>query len=188
MERPTKTQCTPKSMQDAIRDSVIPLTYPKKVINMPSICGAEIYMADKDLFGIFDKEKHNSVLVSKGITSQGTGSGIHQQYSIIHGGSYFTKFCVFSDAESAEFMINGEVITRFVNLKAYVWYWFFEGPINSWAAPYGQRFLDVKYKQDENVIGSRQCAIKVIYISCDDKTLADAIEIGYTNYEKTLKE
>jgi len=188
MERPLKTHRTSKQMEQAIRDSLLPLTYPEQVINCPSVSGAEFYMAEKDLPGIFDKEKHNSVLVAKGIMSQGTREGIHQQYSIVHGGEYFTKFCVFSDAETATFSINGKVITKFVNLEAYVWYDFFECPINSWTAPYGQRFLNVTYKHVENVIGARQCAIKIVYVSCNDKTRAETIQVGHTNYEKTLKQ
>jgi hypothetical protein len=184
MERPNKTQRVNVPMEQAIHDSLLPLTYPEQVINYPSVCGAEFYMAETDLPGIFDKEKHNSVLVSKGIISEYNG-GNDQLYSIIQAGEYFTKFCLFSNAKEVTFRINGKVITQFVDLKAYVWYDFFECPINSWVAPYGQRFLEVVYKQVENEIGSQQCAIKVIYVSCNDKTRSEAIQVGHANYKKT---
>lgn len=161
----------------ALQKALVPLSYPNNIDDIPDFSGG-IFTADKDYPGIFN-ETHNAVMFI-GTAYKYDMNDEMTYYPIIpyYYGEYALKFSLWGDASLVEFIENGNVITRYTDVKADEWYDFCTIPVNLYAISRGQCFLRVKYLDFEPQ------SIKCIYLSCDDKTRRQTIIQGSTAYNR----
>jgi hypothetical protein len=169
---------SPVTIQDALHKALVPLNYPSVLLRAGHTLGcaySHTEHMDNPSDYTLDKTVNNAVQFMSRVKPNSTLCN-DIQYSIPQEGEFLCGFKLPANAESAEFVVNGVIVTKFEKLSEGMRYELFDVPVNAFTAPYGQRFLNVKYvnKGDHKAI--------FIQLACNEETRSEAIRVGQAAY------
>ena len=159
--------------ENKIRKSYIPTFYPEEPVE--NFLGD--FKLDSDMIQSFDPAKHNSIQVVVSVYPIAS-TPQNAQYSIPQAATFISHFRINSPIDNADFQICGVSIKSFGELIPGIWYNLYDCPINIYTVPYGQRFINIKYKFPDD-----RPVLDIKYIACDNSTHLKALELDRYNRE-----
>ena len=170
------------------------LSYPVEVVYAPSCAGAEIYTADKDLPS-FDKSRHNSVLVSKKLSTPtfeiGTGAYTFRGgasldayiYRLPRYGEYISSVRTSVRSIISTILIDSvtgvPIVLSTITVPSGIWMSLLGFPINLFAIhPSSNLILKISFDKSELWLKDNP-VIEVTYVSCNDISRRESQDRGY---------